>query len=115
MNMKIYHNARCSKSRKALEIIKSRTSDFEIIEYLKRPLKFKEIKLLLSRLNKKPIELIRTKESIWKERYQNKKMNDDEIIRAIINHPKLMQRPIIKTPKKTIIGRDPENVIKLFN
>ena len=115
MNMKIYHNARCSKSRKALELIKSRTSDFEIIEYLKRPLKFKEIKLLLSRLNKKPIDLIRTEESIWKENYHNKKMNDDEIIHTIINHPKLMQRPIITTTKKTIIGRDPENVIKLFN
>ena len=115
MNMKIYHNPRCSKSRKALELIKSQTSDFEIIEYLKKPLKFKEIKLLLSRLNKKPIELIRTKESIWKEHYQNKTMNDNEIIHAIINHPKLMQRPIIKTTKKTIIGRDLGNVIKLFN
>ena len=115
MAIKIYHNPRCSKSRQALELVKSKASEFEIIEYLKNPLKFEEITLLLSQLNITPIELIRIQESIWKENYNGKEMHDDEIINVIVNHPKLMERPIITTNKKTIIGRPPENVLDLFS
>ena len=112
--MKIYHNPNCSKSRETLELIKSKTSDFQIIEYLKNHLTFKEIKLLLSKLNMKPIELIRTQEGIWKENYKKKKMNNDEIINAMINYPKIIERPIVTNKKKAIIGRPPENVLVLF-
>lgn len=115
MAIKIYHNPRCSKSRQALELIKKRVSNFETIEYLKKPLEFNEIKLLLSRLEIKPIELIRTKELIWKENYKHKELNDNEIINVIINHPKLMQRPIITNKKKGIIGRSIENVLDVLN
>ena len=115
MGIKIYHNTRCSKSRKALSLIKSKTSEFEIIEYLKYPLKFEEIKSLLSQLNMKPIELVRDKEEIWKTNYQGKKMNDKEIINALINHPKLMQRPIVKKNEEAILARPPENLLILFN
>ena len=114
MAIKIYHNPRCSKSRQALAIIKSKTSKFEVIDYLKNPLTFKEIKLLLSQLNIKPLELIRIQESFWKENYNGEEMPDDEIINAIVNHPKLMERPIVTTNKKAIIGRPPENVLDLF-
>ena len=115
MKVKIYHNTRCSKSRKALALIKSKASKVEIIEYLKNPLSFKEIKLLLSLLNITPLDLIRTQESIWKEKYNGNKMNDDEIINAVVQNPKLMERPIVTTNKKAIIGRPPENVLNLFN
>ena len=115
MAIRIYHNPRCSKSRQALALVESKTSEFEVIEYLKNPLTFKEIKLLLSRLNIKPLELIRIQESIWKENYNGKEMHDDEIIKTIVNHPKLMERPIVITNKKAIIGRPPENVIDLFS
>ncbi len=112
--MKIYHNARCSKSRQALALLKSKTSNFEIIEYLKSPLNAEEIKILLSKLNIKPIELIRVQESIWKENYHGKKMTNNEIINVIANYPKLMERPIVTTNKKAIIGRPPENLLALF-
>ena len=112
--MKIYHNPRCSKSRKTLELIKSKTLDFEIIEYLKQPLTIKEIKLLLSKLNIAALEVVRVNESIWKEKYQSKKMRNNEIISAIATHPKLMKRPIVITNKKAIIGIPPENVLQLF-
>ena len=115
MSIKIYHNPRCSKSRQALELIKKRVSNFETIEYLEKTLEFNEIKLLLSILEIKPIELIRTKELIWKENYKHKVLNDNEIINAIINHPKLMQRPIIINKKKGIIGRSIENVLDILN
>ena len=113
--MKIYHNPKCSKSREALAIVEKNASVFEIIEYLKNPLTVEEIKLLLPKLNIKAIELIRIQESIWKDNYKGVQMNDDEIINAIVNHPKLMERPIITTNKKGVIGRPPENVLDLFS
>ena len=112
--MIIYHNPRCRKSRETLALIKNKTSDFEVIEYLKNPLTAKEIKLVISQLKIKPLELVRIQESIWKENYCDKQMQDDEIITAIANHPKLMERPIVTTNKKAIIGRPPENVLDLF-
>ena len=114
MKVRIYHNAMCSKSRRVLALIKSKTSKFEVIEYLKYPLTFKEIKLLLSLLNIKPLELIRTQESIWKKNYDKKLINDDEIINVIAKHPILMERPIVTTEKKALIGRPPEKVIDLI-
>ena len=96
-------------------MIKKRVSNFETIEYLKKPFEFNEIKLLLSRLEIKPIELIRTKELIWKENYKHKGLNDNEIINVIINHPKLMQRPIINNKGKRVIGRSIENVLDILN
>ena len=113
--MKIYHNPRCSKSRKTLNLIKEKTSKFEIIEYTKKPLKFKEIQSLLKKLNMTPIELIRKSEKIWKNNYQNKIINDDDLIKIMINHPKLIERPIVEVEKTAIIGRRPENILILFN
>ena len=115
MTLKIYHNPSCSKSRETLAIIKNKTSNFKVIEYLKNPLTFRKIKLILSQLNIKPLELIRTQESIWNENYNEKKLTDDEIIKLIVNHPKLMERPIVTTNKRAIIGRPPENVLDLFS
>ena len=112
--MKIYHNARCSKSRETLSLLKRKTADFEIVEYLKKPLNIKEIKMILSKLNIKPIELIRVQDAMWKENYQSKNMRDAEIINLIIKYPKLMQRPIVTSNKKAIIGRPPEKVLNLF-
>ena len=114
--MKIYHNPRCSKSRMTLALLISKTSEFEIIDYLKNPLKFEEIKLIIEKLNIKPIELVRINESIWKKNYiKNKQLTDEEIIIAMRDNPKLIERPIVTTNKKAIIGRPPENVLSLFD
>ena len=112
--MKIYHNPRCSKSRKTLELVKSKCVNIEIIEYLKKPLTSKEIRLLLSKLNVQAIDLVRVNEPIWKKNYQSKKMLDNEIINIISKHPKLMKRPIVTTNNEAIIGNPPENVLKFF-
>lgn len=113
--MNIYHNPRCSKSRMTLALLISKTSEFEIIDYLKNPIKFEEIKLIIEKLNIKPIELVRTNENIWKESYKGKRLTDKEIIIAMIENPKLIERPIVTTNKKAIIGRPPENVLSLFD
>lgn len=113
--MKIYHNPRCSKSRQALEMLQNATSNIEIIEYLKYPLRFGEIKMLLSQLNIEPEQLIRKNEKVWKENYKGKAMHESDIINAIIMYPKLMQRPIVTNGEKAIIGRPVENILEIFS
>jgi len=112
--MKIYHNPKCSKSRQTLELIRSKTSEFEIIEYLKNPLTAKEITVLLSQLNIKPLALVRTQEIIWRENYKGKELTDIEIINAMFENPKLIERPIVVKNNKAVIGRPTENVLGLF-
>ena len=113
--MKIYHNPRCSKSRQTLDLIKQKTKNYEIIEYLNEPLEFNDYKLILEKMDLKPINLVRIKETIWKEKYKGEEMSDDDIIKALVENPKLMERPIVTTNKQAIIGRPPENVLDLFN
>ena len=113
--MKIYHNPRCSKSRQTLSIIQETGKEVEIIEYLKDTLSFEDLALILEMLNIQPIELIRKNEIIWRENYRGKQMRDDEIINAMRENPKLIERPIVIKNGKAIIGRPPEKVLTFLS
>ena len=113
--MKIYHNPRCRKSRQTLTLIQEKDKEVEIIEYLKNPPIFEDLELILVKLAISPIDLIRNKEEIWKENFKGKKLKDDEIIQAMVNHPKIMERPIVINGMKAIIGRPPENVLEIID
>ena len=63
----------------------------------------------------KPINLVRINETIWKEKYKGKEMSDHDIIKALVDNPKLMERPIVTSNTQAIIGRPPENVLNLFS
>ena len=104
----------CSKSRQALSIVEKNASAFEIVEYLKNPLTVEEIKVLLPQLNITARELVRTQEAIWKENYKGKILTDNEIINIMAKNPKLIERPIVEHNNKAVIGRPPENVLRLF-
>ena len=78
------------------------------------PLTKDELIEIIKKLNIKPIELVRTKELIWKEHYRNKEMNDDEIIEALLSHPKLIERPIVVFHDKAIIARPKEKINELL-
>jgi arsenate reductase (glutaredoxin) len=109
----IYHNPRCSKSRQTLALIEENNQEVSIVEYLKTPLDKTTIDALLSRLNVSPIEMMRTKESEFKE--QNlANATDVQLIIAMVNTPKLIERPIVSSATKAVIGRPPENVLTLF-
>ena len=110
--MKIYHNNRCSKSRQCLALISD--SDVQIVDYIKQPLSFVELKALITKIGIQPAELIRTNEAIWKENFKGKKMSDNDYITAMIENPKLMERPIVETKDKAIVCRPPELVLKLI-
>ena len=112
--MKIYHNPRCSKSRQTLNIIKESGHDVEIIEYLKTPPTAEELEDVLQKLNL-PIEyLIRTGEEIYKTEYKGKELTDAEWIEALVEHPNMLERPIVVNNDQAILGRPPENVQKLL-
>ena len=113
--MKIYHNPRCSKSRNTLSIIQEMGNEVEIIEYLNSPPTAKELEVILEMLNIQPIELIRKNEIIWRENYRGKQMRDDEIINAMRENPKLIERPIVIKNGKAIIGRPPEKVLTFLS
>ena len=114
MNIKIYHNPRCSKSRQTLSLLEKESTDFKIIEYLKNPLSFDEIKKILEKLAIKPIDLVRKNEQIWKDNYKGKEITDIEIIKAMERNPKLIERPIVINEKHGIIGRPAEKVLSFF-
>lgn len=112
--LKIYHNPRCSKSRQTLKIIEDKNVDVEIIEYLKNIPSAKELKEILGKLNLKPQDILRKGEAIFKEQFKGKTFSDDEWIDIMLANPKLIERPIVFTKDKAIIGRPPENVLELL-
>jgi arsenate reductase len=112
--VKIYHNPRCRKSRETLELIRSKGVEPEIILYLEQVPSAAEIKLLLARLDMNMQDIIRKEEPFYKEKLKNLKLNDDEWITVMRENPKLMQRPIVVKGSKAIMGRPPENVLKLL-
>ena len=121
VSFKIYHNPRCSKSRKVLEILNSKTKDLKIIKYLEDGIDTIELKSIIS-LNKISIdEIIRKNETSYKELNLKKKdLSKDEIINYIVKFPILLQRPLISKYKnkklvQSVIGRPPETVLNLFD
>ena len=101
----IYHNPRCSKSRKALETLTEKGCELEVVEYLKTPLTKKLLKNLLMKLNMKPLDVIRTNEDLFKKKFKDKNFTQDEWIQILIENPILLQRPIVVGEYKAEIMR----------
>ena len=112
--MKIYHNPRCRKSRETLNLLEEKNQDFEIIEYLDNPPTEKELKDILKKLDKKPVDIIRKNEQIFKDNFKGKELSDDEWIKVLVSNPKLIERPIVVKGNKAVLGRPPENVLDLI-
>ncbi len=104
----IYHNNRCSKSREGLCFLESINEPFEIINYLDNVPTFNELETIIKKLNIKPIELVRIKEKDWTENFKGKNLSDQEIIEAMIQFPKLIERPIVINDEKAVIARPTE-------
>jgi len=106
--MKIYHNPRCGKSREGLAILQESKLPFEIINYIESPLSKEDLLEIIKLLGISPIDLVRKNEVVWKENYKEKKLSDAEIITAMVQNPKLIERPIVVNKDKAVIGRPPE-------
>jgi len=112
--IKIYHNNRCSKSRQGLHILEGSGKDFEVVKYLEDIPSAVELKEIVKLLDISPIQLVRKNETIWKENFKGKNLSDDEIIKAMIEHPKLIERPIVINGNKAVIGRPPEVILDIL-
>ena len=111
----IYHNPKCSKSRKVLEIIRGKNIEPTIILYLASKLSKTEVKNLLAKLGLSIRDILRTGEDEYKKNnLKNENLSDDELIEFLIKFPKLLQRPIVVNNSKAVIGRPPENILNLL-
>ena len=108
--LKIYHNPQCKKSRAGLQYLTNLKKEFQVVEYIKNPLSEKEIEKLLIKLNKEPIEIIRTQEDYYKKVLKGLNLNFHEWIRILVENPKLIMRPIIEADYKAVIGDPVENI-----
>lgn len=111
---KIYHNPRCSKSRQGLEILTKSGKPFEVVKYLDNNLSVEALKEIVALLNINPIDLVRKNEAIWKSDFKGKTLTDSETIEAMVNHPKLIERPIVISGNKAVIGRPPERILEII-
>ena len=112
---KIYHNPRCRKSREALHILRETGHEPEIIEYLVNPPSEEELTDLLKKMNLSPKEIIRKGEDIFKSEFKGKEYTDVEWVRILVDHPKLIERPIVVHREKAILGRPPERVLEIIH
>ena len=108
---KIYHNPACKKSRAGLQFLQESGQGFEVVEYMKNPLTEKGLEKLLMKLNLQPADLIRTQEDYYKQSLKGKKFEDHELIKIIIQNPKLLKRPIVEGQYKAVIGDPVENIV----
>lgn len=114
--IRLYHNPRCSKSREALKLLQDAGADVEIVDYLKTPPSAEELDRLLTLLGLEPRELMRQKE----EEYQSLHLDDltlerRHLIAVMVNHPRLIERPIAVQGERVVIGRPPERVLTLLD
>ncbi|WP_430615390.1 arsenate reductase (glutaredoxin) [Flavobacterium sp. JP2137] len=110
----IYHNTRCSKSREGLAFLEDKAIPFTVVNYLEQPPSASEIQSLLQKLRIPAIELVRTKESLWKESFRDLNLSDEEIIAALAQNPKLIERPIIVNGDRAVIGRPTEKIAEIL-
>lgn len=108
--MKIYHNPRCAKSRAGLKYLESKTSDFEIVKYLEEGISVKELGELIAKTGKKPFDIVRTQEQVYKDEFKGKLLSDEEWIKVLAENPKLLQRPIVVNGDKAVLGNPPEDI-----
>ena len=115
MKITLYHNPHCSKSREALKILQENGIEVSIIDYLKTPLTLSELESIAQKLNMHPRQFMRTNETVYKtEELANTTLTNIDLFQAIINHPRLLERPIAVSQNSAAVGRPPENVLALL-
>jgi arsenate reductase len=115
MTVTIWHNPRCSKSRETLELLRKKGVEPVIREYLKQPPSKAEVAALMEMVGGEPAALIRDGEAEFKALHKKKaELGKADIVKAIAEHPVLLQRPIVVSGKRAAIGRPPEAVLPLL-
>ncbi len=111
----IWHNPRCSKSREALQILQENNSKIEVVKYLQSNPSKKEIQEILSKLDLSARELMRKKEDIYKELNLKDELDEEKLIEAMVEYPKLIERPVLIKGDKAIIGRPTSKIAEFLS
>ncbi len=115
MNVKIYHNPRCGKSRQTLQLLHEQGIEPEIVEYLKTPPSVQELDAILQNLGMEPRELMRKNETEYKANgLDDAALDRQALITAMVNNPILIERPIVVANGKAAVGRPPEAVLAIL-
>ena len=115
MQVTIYHNPRCAKSREALHLIRDREIDPNIIEYLQEPPTAADLKKLVRLLGVPTRDILRAKEVIYQQLgLEDPTLTDEQLIDAIVKNPILLERPIVVVDNKAIIARPGERVLEIL-
>lgn len=112
----IYHNPRCRKSREALALLEERGIEHLVRLYLndEESMSAAEFQDVLDALDMDAIDLVRKNESVWKEEYKTLELDEDEVILAMIEHPKLMERPIVMNGERAVVARPAEKLLDVL-
>jgi len=113
MELTLFHNPRCSKSRQALAILQMRELEFTEYLYLVKGLSVTQIRDMISRYDGELSDLVRTGEAEYKVSPVDLD-NEDEVIALLVTSPRCLERPILDNGEKIVIGRPPENIITLL-
>ena len=115
MGVTIYHNPRCSKSRQTLQLLRDRGVEPEIVEYLQTPPSANRLKQILKDLGLEPRDLMRKKEAPYKDLgLDDPALSKDALIKAMVENPILIERPIVLANGKAALGRPPEQVLEII-
>ena len=115
MKFTIYHNPRCRKSREALQLLKEKNIKFKVVKYLDQNFDKQSLGKVLDIIGKKPSDALRKNEEIWKKQLNSKNISEDEILELMIQHPKLIERPIVVYGNKGVIARPLENLMDFID
>ncbi len=110
----IYFNSRCKKCQSVMEILKKKQIEAKVVNYLEGTVTEKELKHVIKLLGIPAEQLVRKNESVFKEKFAEKKMTEEQWIKAMLKYPILIQRPIIIKGKKAVIGRPAEQVFDIL-
>ena len=110
----VYHNPRCSKSRCALDLLKEKGLEYDVIEYMSHVPTADELKVVINKLGIRPEDLIRKNEDDFKEHFKGKELSDVEWIEAMIKFPKLIERPIVIRDNKAVVARPTERILEIL-
>ena len=113
--IKIYHNPRCRKSREGLELLENSGKEFEVIKYLETVPTKEELRHVINCLGITPENLVRKNEAVWKENYKGRLLSEDAVLDAMIQHPKLIERPIVVNGNRAVIGRPTEKINEILS
>lgn len=110
----VYHNPKCRKSRAGVQYLQEKGIEIQIVEYLKTPFSKDQLAEILMKLNKRPAEIVRTQEDDYLHKLKGKNFSDDEWIAILLENPRLIQRPIIVSGYRAIIGHTAEAIDALI-